>query len=295
MGYLIAYLLGIISATPPAQKIVDGVNPQTKTRQENKRIRGFMPLTHEVPPIEQNSDNTCRCSHHKTPWWKILLDVLTFLVAGAAAAAAIYYAYITNGMWIQMKAQTHNSQSQLVIEQRTWLQVTDNPAVAFTKGQPIGIPIRTTNVGKTPAQHIWWSVYTSVVPIGREPDLPTHHILPNDEIYKVKRTGTRSVDIPHQESERSLLYYGEHDDIVATRLERISRDGKSIVQPKTLTPEEWEGFAHGKNYIIVFGEVWYLDVFGITHWTKFCVSKTTSTANTSRKCVNFAGVDNNTE
>lgn len=97
MGLLIAYLLGVISVALPIKKS-DGVDPERQP--------------------------ACKCCHHKAPWWKVLLDVLTFLAATSAAGAAIYYAVVTKGMWKEMQTQTKTAQRQLEATERPWIQVT---------------------------------------------------------------------------------------------------------------------------------------------------------------------------
>ena len=131
--------------------------------------------------------------------------------------------------------------------------------------------------------------------MGKEPDLPSSHIVPNDTIYNLDRKETIQVNIPHEEMVRGLLYPAEHDDTMATILEKVPRNGEYTIQPKPFVSPEWDRFAQSKSYIIAFGEVWYLDVFGVTHWTRFCVSKSATGGNTSRKCIDYAKVDNNTE
>jgi len=242
-------------------------------------------------------------------WIVVGVSVLGLLVSGLTIYLLFRTVHYTRLQW-QEANRTANAaicasrtaqeslltaQRQLVIDQRAWLKFSDDPATQFLKGQPISIPIHVTNIGKTPAEHLWWAIYTSFVPSGEEPDLPGKHIVPGDSIYKLDRSSARQTHILHEEYERSLLYPADHDDATATRLERVRENGAFRVQPAPLLSPEWESFATGKSYIVVFGEVWYLDIFGVTHWTSFCVSKTATGGNTSRKCVEYGKVDNNTE
>jgi len=219
-----------------------------------------------------------------------------------AGVAAAVYGGIAILQWCEMRKTTKAAVSsaeaarkQIVIDQRAWLKFSNDPKTPFMKGQPIGIHVQITNIGKTPAEHLWWAIYTDIVPMGTEPDLPASHIVPEDKAYKLDRSDVRKVDIPHQQFERSLLYPTDHDDGTATRLKRVFESGTYRIRPEPFVSPEWEQFAQGKSYIVVFGEVWYLDVFGLTHWTSFCISKSISGGNTSRKCADYGKVDNNTE
>lgn len=93
MGYFVAYLLGII--------------------------------TSQVPQPVKVSDTTCKCCHHKTPWWKVLLDWLTFFAAISAAGAATWYACITRNMWGEMKTSNYLAKTQWEAEHRPWIGLTD--------------------------------------------------------------------------------------------------------------------------------------------------------------------------
>jgi hypothetical protein len=46
------------------------------------------------------------CCHHKSPWWRILLEWLTFAAAIAAAIAATIYAGISDRIRQEMQVQT---------------------------------------------------------------------------------------------------------------------------------------------------------------------------------------------
>jgi hypothetical protein len=283
-----AFLVGwfLSKETLPVHKTGAGITPQDDTGKEGDGAPNQAPIIPNVMPAPPTNDKSQYCRYPHTPWWKTAAELIGIV-------AIVWYASITHSMWHEMQSQTATARQQIVIDQRAWLKFSDDPNTPFMKGQPIGIPFHITNIGKTPAEHLWWAVYTVFAPMGEEPDLPSNHIVPNDMIYKLDRKETRQVDIPHQEMERALLYPTDHDDAAATLLEKVSENGK--FRPKPFVSPEWDRFAQGKSYVVAFGEVWYLDVFGVTHWTKFCVSKSATGENTSRKCTGYAQVDNNTQ
>jgi hypothetical protein len=294
----------------------DSVNPNADPQAKTTKTVTDTNLIAEIPPPVAHKDERSYSHPDPTPLWKIVLEV-------GAVSLAIVVAWIYYGQLEVMRCQLGeiirqypelkksadaardaagaaqqslvNSQRQNVIEQRAWLKFSNDPDTPFMKGQPISIPVHITNIGRTPAEHLWWAIYTNIVPMGQEPDLPSSHIVPEDKIYKLDRSKVREVNIPHQEFERALLYPTDHDDVMATRLKRVRENGGYRGRPEPFVSPEWEEFAQGKAYIVVFGEVWYLDVFGVTHWTSFCTSKSLSGGNTSRKCAEYGKVDNNAE
>ncbi len=190
----------LLSLYKDIQKLREDVHKPTKTQKVNDHPgkRTVVAKLDPVSSVEARTPAAEQKQQSRYQFWSILLQALTLLAVGA-------YAVITAKMWREMQSQTATAQRQIVIDQRAWLKFSDDPNTTFMKGQPISIPIHVTNIGKTPAEHLWWAVYTVLAPMGEEPDLPSNHIVPNDMIYKLDRKKTRQVDIPHEELERALL------------------------------------------------------------------------------------------
>jgi hypothetical protein len=50
---------------------------------------------------------------------------------------------------------------------------------------------------------------------------------------------------------------------------------------------------NGNAYVLLLGEVWYSDVFGVRHWTKFCEMSSQLDLAVVKKCIAFGAVDAN--
>ena len=160
MGYIVAYLLGIITAVHPRQVPPSSIPPEDQTGDRNNCTDNLSSLVLHIPPPKSYTDKSCQCCHHKTPWWKILLDILTFVAAALAAAAAIYYAGVTSNMWIEMKRQTGTAKKQFEAMDRPWVvmdisDISFNGAVVYSNGLNVPLIFSPKNIGRSPAQNIW--------------------------------------------------------------------------------------------------------------------------------------------
>ena len=100
----------------PIQHSKNSISPQAQPKKENKSTTQLSPPPPQVPPANGSQSNSCKCCHHKTPWWKTLLEVATFLaVAG--------YAIVTGYMLSQMKTQTKTGQDQLGLSTRAYVTI----------------------------------------------------------------------------------------------------------------------------------------------------------------------------
>jgi hypothetical protein len=65
------------------------------------------------------------------------------------------------------------------------------------------------------------------------------------------------------------------------------------------TSAEVNAIAAGTAHIYLVGQVWYDDIFGVSHWTKYCGNTTTKmlapsdSSSPAWKCGRFGGVDSN--
>ena len=59
-----------------------------------------------------------------------------------------------------------------------------------------------------------------------------------------------------------------------------------------MTQQERTALDSGESYFLNFGEVWYRDVFGIRHWTKFCeMGNAQINVKVAERCLRFNAVD----
>jgi hypothetical protein len=164
-------------------------------------------------------------------------------------------------------------QRQMRQDQRPWISVelggtpvpnTEKGTVTFNtvENQPIEIPLRITNVGKTPARRVEAQFFVEIVKNGQIPDL--HPKKKADNGYSA---GIIFPNIPNPTN--------------ASRLRPIIRS-------------EMKDLVEGKSYIAAHGRVDYRDVFNIPHWATFCLWVPFANAMfTSHECANYNNVDQN--
>jgi hypothetical protein len=156
MELLIAYILGLLTAIQkPSKDSKSSITPNTKTKYENDGREVLPALQAQIPPTPQTTEQSCKCCHHKTPRWKILLDWLTFIAALAAAAAATWYACITNGQW-------QTAKDSLEAQTRPWIEIVQPPELqvveenrldngSWEKAKVTGITVQFRNDGHSTA------------------------------------------------------------------------------------------------------------------------------------------------
>jgi uncharacterized protein YhhL (DUF1145 family) len=185
---------------------------------------------------------------------------------------------------------------QTRLDQRPWIKFQSggpSPDRSFASaiGQPLRVPIRFINIGKTAALRVKGMIIVEIVPMGKDPPIP-------NDIAAITAEGQASPPrsyfikkIPGTQYESSIVYPGDPADTIAIRSKFIA-NGRIDNPPFTL--EEAKSFQGGKLYLAIWGEIWYFDIFGIEHWTKFC-SLANSGGNPieGEKCAKFGGVDNN--
>jgi hypothetical protein len=210
--------------------------------------------------------------------------------------------------------QLRLSRQTMEIDQRAWLKVFlagqpipaqsevacgaggTNIQITIAIEQPILMPIRIANTGKTAAQKVVGYAIVEVVKMGKEPDIPDHPLTiplpgllgqPTTVPPNVRRYGLTAFAT-------SLIYPGDCDDSLA---KRVRAEGRTIaVYP--LSKREFDSLREGGSYLAAYGRVTYIDVFGVSHWTQFCKSIRADASGIrptqSMACANYTAVDNNT-
>src|SRR6266404_3165766 len=147
-------------------------------------------------------------------------------------------------------------QRQMRQDQRPWLSMAFNwPAVKaannqelsviqFTENQPVTVPLKYSNNGKTAARNIIGGMFVEVVKSGDAPKLDSKNVPPFGF--------TAGVLFPGPTGETFVIRQGAN--------------GKN----DPLTPLEKEDLTSNRAYIAVYGKILYDDIFSVRHWTKFC-------------------------
>lgn len=201
-----------------------------------------------------------------------------------------------------LQSQLTQQRAALQIDQRPWLKFElggDRPkdadpnngkwkVLTTTAGQPIKIEVRVTNIGKTTAEKILGTLIVQYVPKGGKPILPRkkNQIMFTEGKKREKRA------LPGTAWMEATLYPGEVSQNYFSR-SRWEADG--TVKDDPISPTEKAELDNGNAYILLLGEIWYSDVFGARHWTKFCEIGPPHLADASveKKCIAFGAVDAN--
>ena len=198
---------------------------------------------------------------------------------------------------------------QMRQDQRPWLRVEFSPVPGvgndptkpmasrtFSTADPVSVPIRIRNTGKTPAKTITADLLIQTAGI----DDPM--FFPRDEVPIDNRTRRPSKDPPATVSpERRQIAAATLDNHIETGIifpdtftEREivrdrEQDGKPV--PLLLTIPEAIDLIAGRTLLYVAGIVKYFDEFGISHSTRFC--RPLSDASMNHRCARYNAVDSN--
>ena len=261
MNLLIAYLLGIFTAlfNKPRQKLINSVAPEQESSDKGKHnpdVLSFIPS--QLPPAPSNAENICKCCHHKMPWWKITLDVVTVLAALGAFISAAVYASITRNMWKEMQGQTRLQRQIGINTERAWVG--------------LDVPITLDAIDISPTAIRIDGHYT-VKNFGHGPAL------------KVTQVGDFvDLDAPEQAQKREADFYCASALKFTTGTVPV---GGELKQPPPFGFSLFPGQEHpeliqvrGKElpkktarFLRFIGCVAYLDQFKGTHWTRFCMER----------------------
>jgi hypothetical protein len=171
-------------------------------------------------------------------------------------------------------------QRQMRVDQRAWLKIEmASMRNNYIEGQPIEIPMRMINTGKTPALNVYAKIMVEVIHNGESPRFLSLS-------YRDYRPGiVFSI---------GLMYPGIPESFPATLKRRIA-PGNDIPEP--VSREMYEELHSGITYWAVHGMATYNDIFGIAHWVKFCgwITDFPSTPGTytAGKCSEYNKADDN--
>lgn len=162
---------------------------------------------------------------------------------------------------------------QMRQDQRAWLRV-DVGTVIYAQPGPASVPVTITNTGKTPAREV------------------TEQIV----VEKVKNTENLhfSYRVPRTVGTMGMLYPNALQQGIASTLAEAR--GTQIVPPAALSAADMQELLAGEAYLAIYGKITYLDVFGMNHYTKFCVFSSPAPKQvyvTAKKCTDYNSVDGN--
>jgi hypothetical protein len=202
---------------------------------------------------ETNSQNVKR--RYWKPIEKMTLAMTIFAVAYSLVTLGLYR--IANR---ELESMKKNERPWLRVSLQTtlpWMAKPDSPPTLPQETSPIAFPLHIVNVGKSPAKYVVADFFIESVKNGRQPLL-----------NRTKRLSYFSAGI---------LFPG---------------DPENLSSSYTLPQSEWEDFAEGRSFLVIYGRASYKDVFQVDHWTNFCsFSGRPGWSYSAEKCTN----DNNTD
>jgi hypothetical protein len=173
-------------------------------------------------------------------------------------------------------------QAQMRQDQRPLLKVTsDFIQKPLIVGSTVGGTVTFQNIGKTPAKNIVGKWYLRMVRNG-EPLRLTYH--------PKNWWGITMGAIYPNEPPTTEQAYWEPDNWTG---------GAGRPPTNKVTPKDYDDFVHGKAFLIIYGNLAYIDGFGISHWSHFCTWTTFATANSysgnysAQNCTAYNAVDSN--
>lgn len=172
------------------------------------------------------------------------------------------------------------AQRQTRIDERPWIKFKlrdwdlnsvppKGAQLTLTANRPFVVPVEFVNIGKTTALNVEGGVIVKLVQMGQEPSMPTAKetvVMKGEPMPKGHGTPRVRVIFPF---ESGTVYPGEFASVDARRMKPI---GNGKMADELVSQDEIAGFAQGRKYFVVWGEVHYSDIFGTRHWTRFCVA-----------------------
>lgn len=253
------------------REIADSVNPKHET------------TTTRYEQAGDQQDRLVTSQRWMTRW-----TFLAFLAASATAVGAFIYAGIANQQADLMLKTIKQGDRTLEMDQRPWLEFrfgdansgdSGNVTTRTSPSDPMSVPAQFLNIGKTPAINVSGLAQLNLVPTGREPALPEKWLGGNLPPGGVETLKTMAFF-------QAPIFPGMHSQF------EITRD-YSGEKPLPLTADEARALNAKTLYAVVFGRVFYTDIFGVTHWTQFCSAVGVGFSVSPKNCVEYGDVDKN--
>ncbi len=169
------------------------------------------------------------------------------------------------------------SEKTMRLDQRAWINASISQA-PLIDGQPIKMPLKLVNTGKTPAVNVDGVIVVNLLSQNEQPDF-------------AYRTGH-----PRLRFEGGTFLPGIPSDYLLPVLPKHLALEKPL-NPILCTPEIRQNIENGSAYIVVHGKVTYDDIFGISHWLTFCTYSHNvpglPTQPTASTCGKYNDVDRN--
>lgn len=210
---------------------------------------------------------------------KSRIDLVRLALEGIGVIAAITAVIYTFQTLNQVQRQANAAERSLKtsiesfrIDERAWIGFSFSEGnITFTQGKSFSVPTELINTGKTPARRIAGHVIVRVVTKGEPLDFDytpgrvnTAYLINAGTIFPGGAGIKESFEaLAHGRKEALILTKPIMDDILAAR-----------------------------SFVVVYGDITYVDIFGIDHWTYYC-RYVTAPSLISEQCIKYNDTDNN--
>jgi hypothetical protein len=249
MGFLIAYLLGIVTAAQPKYHYGNYFSDSTNTTQNHPTPDRPIAILC-VPPPESHEEKTKKKNKNKR-------EIAKFVVELISAVLLLGYLGATVLIWIATRntaKDTHqsvvNADKNFRIDERAWMAFgfKDQGNITFTFNKSFLIPTELRNTGKTPAKNIHGNIVVSIFKKGESLDF------------------TYTAGHAHYGIKAGTIFPSGN---IVESFEAI-KHGQEHAEPIIFTAPIKDDLFKARSFLIAYGRIDYTDIFGGEHWMTFC-------------------------
>lgn len=166
--------------------------------------------------------------------------------------------------------QWYQTRHALFLDQRAWVSVLGTPDFPL-EGVFIPASIQIADIGKTPARKIYIDAFASVLKKGEEPSFDFSKGHPHNRIYAA-----------------TIFPNGPPFKLTIP----VVRYGPQAAEAVIPSPELRQAIANGESFIVFYGKITYVDIFGRSHWTSFCTGLGSAMGDL-KACISYNDVGDN--
>ncbi|MEP7353589.1 MAG: hypothetical protein ABI824_10200 [Acidobacteriota bacterium] len=214
------------------------------------------PATRQLPSTLHVTATPKNSQQADDPWYKSIKG-WSGIFQIVAVPFAIAYAVVTYAMWSDLR-------KNFKIDERAWIEARDSdPNFMLSNLKTAGVDMFVTNIGKTPALHVALSTASEILPKAVAPSL------------SFRANGATT--------EMGMLFQGEKSRVVVA----------GSLAPDISEKERLQ-LTSGEAYLAVWGTATWDDIFGGSHWSRFCFYRSFYNSGSSinaRNCTNYNDAD----